>query len=84
MTVSRPGAAVDVTVVLPCLNERDAVGLCVAQAIDAMKKAGLDNEVVMVDNGSTRRPGPASSTSSAVGTDGRCGPDSSRLAARSW
>ena len=53
MTVSRPGAAVDVTVVLPCLNERDAVGLCVAQAIDAMKKAGLDNEVVVVDNGST-------------------------------
>ena len=51
MTVSRPEAAVDVTVVLPCLDERDAVGLCVT--IDAMKMGGLDGEVVVVDNGST-------------------------------
>jgi hypothetical protein len=53
VTASRPDGAVDVTVVLPCLDERDAVGLCVTQAIDAMKKGGLDGEVVVVDNGST-------------------------------
>ena len=53
MTVSRPGATVDVTLVLPVPRRADAVGLCVTQAIDAMKKGGLDGEVVVVDNGST-------------------------------
>jgi hypothetical protein len=43
----------DVSVVLPCLNEREAVGLCVTQARDALRAAGLAGEVVVVDNGST-------------------------------
>lgn len=38
---------------LPCLNERDAVGLCVSQAIDAMKGGAIEGEVLVVDNGST-------------------------------
>jgi Glycosyl transferase family 2 len=42
-----------VTVVLPCLDERDAVGLCVRQAADALVAAGLAGEVLVVDNGST-------------------------------
>src|SRR5205807_4210323 len=44
---------IDVTVVFPCLNEKDAVGLCVAQAIEAMSRGGLRGEVLVVDNGST-------------------------------
>jgi glycosyltransferase involved in cell wall biosynthesis len=42
-----------VAVVLPCLNERDAVGLCVRQARDALAAGGLDGEVIVVDNRST-------------------------------
>jgi glycosyltransferase involved in cell wall biosynthesis len=42
-----------VTVVLPCLNEQEAVGLCVRRAWDALRAAGLDGEVLVVDNGST-------------------------------
>jgi len=42
----------DVTVVLPCLDEREAVGLCVTQAREALAHAGLSGEVVVVDNGS--------------------------------
>jgi len=44
---------IDVTVVLPCFNEKDAVGLCVAQAIEAMRKGGVRGEVVVVDNRSS-------------------------------
>jgi hypothetical protein len=44
---------IDVTVVLPCLNEKDAVGLCVAQAIEAMRNGGIGGEVIVVDNRST-------------------------------
>jgi glycosyltransferase involved in cell wall biosynthesis len=42
-----------VSVVLPCLNEQDSVGLCVTEALDAMTGGGLPGEVIVVDNGST-------------------------------
>jgi glycosyltransferase involved in cell wall biosynthesis len=42
-----------VAVVLPCLDEQEAVGLCVAQALDALRGSALDGEVIVVDNGST-------------------------------
>src|ERR1700682_911656 len=44
-----------VTVVLPCLNEEGSVGLCVQEALDTMRAAGIDGEVLVVDNGSTDR-----------------------------
>jgi hypothetical protein len=42
-----------VAVVLPCLDERNAVGQCVGQALDALSATGLAGEVLVVDNGST-------------------------------
>ena len=42
-----------VAVVLPCLNEREAVGLCVRQARDALAAGDLEGKVIVVDNGST-------------------------------
>jgi hypothetical protein len=44
---------VDVSVVLPCLDEAESVGSCVVAALDAMRAAGLRGEVVVADNGST-------------------------------
>jgi len=42
-----------VAVVLPCLDEQDAVGLCVRQAQEALRAGSLEGEVIVVDNGST-------------------------------
>lgn len=42
-----------VSVVLPCLNEAQSVGLCTREALDIMGRYGIDGEVVVVDNGST-------------------------------
>jgi hypothetical protein len=42
-----------VSVVLPCLNERATVGECVTEALQAFEKAGVRCEVVVCDNGST-------------------------------
>ena len=42
-----------VSVVLPCLDEAGSVGRCVAAALQALRDAGVDGEVVVVDNGST-------------------------------
>ena len=49
------GAVRFVSVVLPCLNEEDAVGETVAEARRGLERAGVEGEVLVVDNGSTDR-----------------------------
>ncbi len=43
----------EVAVVMPCLNEARTVGGCVAKAVGAFKRLGVDGEVIVADNGST-------------------------------
>jgi glycosyltransferase involved in cell wall biosynthesis len=43
----------EVSVILPCLNEAETVGACVAKAVVTLRRLGLRGEVVVVDNGST-------------------------------
>ncbi len=45
--------SVDVSVVIPCLNEANSIGICVSKAMGAFGAAGLRGEVVVADNGST-------------------------------
>jgi hypothetical protein len=55
-TMTEPkGTDVDVSVVIPCLNEEASIEHCVRQALDAIHSTGLTGEVVVVDNGSTDR-----------------------------
>ncbi len=42
----------ELSVVLPCLNEVETVGPCVAQAVETMRRLRIAGEVVVVDNGS--------------------------------
>lgn len=42
-----------VSVVMPCLNEAQGVGKCVAKAIAALRQMQVAGEVIVVDNGST-------------------------------
>jgi hypothetical protein len=46
------GRAPVVSVVIPCLDEAEAIERCVATARRALEAAGLDGEVIVVDNGS--------------------------------
>lgn len=43
---------VDVSIVMPCLNEARTVGRCVRTAIEALRSFDLRGEVVVADNGS--------------------------------
>ncbi|MFH1369293.1 MAG: glycosyltransferase family 2 protein [Elusimicrobiota bacterium] len=43
----------EVSVVIPCLNEELCIEKCVAKALHSFQKAGLEGEVIVVDNGST-------------------------------
>jgi len=47
------GTPIEVSVVIPCLNEANSIGICVEKAQKAFKNAGLRGEVVVADNGST-------------------------------
>jgi hypothetical protein len=47
------GAAVELSVVLPCLNEAETVATCVAKALASLSELGVAGEVVVADNGST-------------------------------
>ena len=44
---------IELTVVMPCLNEADTVATCIHRAHAAMANAGIAGEVVVADNGSS-------------------------------
>lgn len=41
------------SVIMPCLNEANTVGICVEEALKFMENNNIDGEVIVVDNGST-------------------------------
>jgi len=43
----------ELSVVMPCLNECETVGMCVRKALTALRDAGISGEVIVADNGST-------------------------------
>lgn len=43
----------ELSVVMPCLNESDTVGICVEKAVRMMRQQGISGEVIVADNGST-------------------------------
>jgi glycosyltransferase involved in cell wall biosynthesis len=46
-------ADLELSVVMPCLNEAATVGACVQKAVDALRRNGIRGEVIVADNGST-------------------------------
>src|SRR5262249_38082439 len=46
-------AEVEVSVVMPCLNEALTVGTCVDKAVACLRQLGVRGEVIVADNGST-------------------------------
>src|SRR4051794_16133359 len=56
-TIDEPVTAaieeVEVSVVMPCLNEARTVGRCVQKAVAALEEMGVHGEVIVADNGST-------------------------------
>ena len=45
----------DISVVMPCLNEEDSIAICVQKAKEWLERSGYRGEVLVVDNGSTDR-----------------------------
>lgn len=54
-TVASPGKAkaLELTILMPCLNEAETIALCVEKAQAYLSASGIAGEVVIADNGST-------------------------------
>jgi glycosyltransferase involved in cell wall biosynthesis len=48
-----PEGELELSVVMPCLNEAATVGVCVRKALEAMARGEIRGEVIVADNGST-------------------------------
>lgn len=46
-------SALEVTVLLPCLDEAETVGVCVEKALGSLRELRVEGEVLVSDNGST-------------------------------
>jgi glycosyltransferase involved in cell wall biosynthesis len=44
---------VELSIVMPCLNERETLEACVTQARQYLEERSIDGEIIVVDNGST-------------------------------
>lgn len=49
----RHESPVEVSVVIPCLNDANSRGFGVAEAVNAFRASGLSGEVIVADNGSS-------------------------------
>jgi len=48
-----PDDSVEISVVMPCLNEERTLGICIAKARSSLQAMGASAEIVVADNGST-------------------------------
>jgi glycosyltransferase involved in cell wall biosynthesis len=70
-----------ISVVIPCLNEEEAVGRVVDQALEGIQRSGRSGEVIVVDNASTDRSAEVAAGHGArVVTEARRGYGSAYLA----
>jgi glycosyltransferase involved in cell wall biosynthesis len=49
----RDEATLELTVLMPCLNEAQTLATCIRKARASIERLGLEGEVVVADNGST-------------------------------
>jgi glycosyltransferase involved in cell wall biosynthesis len=51
-SVDRGESSLEVSIVMPCLNEADTLAVCIGKALGALKDRNINGEVVVADNGS--------------------------------
>src|SRR5215216_536420 len=61
-----PSNQIELSIVLPCLNEERTVGRCVAQAMSFLARQKIKGEVLVADNGSTDRSAEIAKSNGAV------------------
>jgi glycosyltransferase involved in cell wall biosynthesis len=52
-TKSAQAVELELSVVMPCLNERLTLATCISKALDSIQRLGIRGEVIIADNGSS-------------------------------
>ena len=52
-TLDAGKSSVELTILMPCLNEAETIEVCVRKALGFFKRTGISGEVLIADNGST-------------------------------
>jgi hypothetical protein len=52
-TVDSVEAPIELSIVMPCLNEAETIGICIRKAQRFLAESGISGEIVIADNGST-------------------------------
>lgn len=52
-SVTSGSDAVELTILMPCLNEAETIAACIVKATEFLHRAGVKGEVLIADNGST-------------------------------
>ena len=50
---AQEGGAIELTILMPCLNEAETLQTCVRKAVGYLQRSGVRGEVLVADNGST-------------------------------
>lgn len=50
--ITRDDSEIEVSAVIPCLNESQTIGICIEKALSSFSMMGIRGEVVVADNGS--------------------------------
>jgi len=53
VTSPAPNDAVELTILMPCLNEAETLEVCIRKAQGFLQRSGIRGEVLISDNGST-------------------------------
>ncbi|WP_323986354.1 glycosyltransferase family 2 protein [Microbacterium plantarum] len=53
MTAASPSTEVELTILMPCLNEAETLEVCIRKAQGFLARTGISGEVLISDNGST-------------------------------
>lgn len=53
MPEPNPSDSIEVSVVMPCLNEAETLAVCIRKALGCLSENGISGEVIVADNGST-------------------------------
>jgi glycosyltransferase involved in cell wall biosynthesis len=57
---------IELSVVLPCLNEEEAIGMCISKIKDVFAREGISGEVIVADNGSVDRSREIAASQGAI------------------
>lgn len=64
--VTKADKGIEVSVVLPCLNEEKAIGSCIRKIKEVFSREGISGEIIVADNGSVDRSSEIAAQEGAV------------------